>query len=185
MGWTSCRTATKQSVIADEVLPNYTSRETGKTYKTRKWTLRGSQCWSIRDIYNTAGELEGSIICLILFESHGGSLAWKNMDETAGPFYYDIPLGYLDESTLPPDVSEYAAQSVAEWRAQVRQQADAKNARAMAAKTYRPGDIITLREGFTPNRFELVQKIGASWQGIADGRVYKLGPKALAAVVSQ
>jgi hypothetical protein len=183
MGWTSCRTATKQSVIAEEVIPDYTSRETGKTYKTRKYSLRGNQCWHIREVYNAAGIFTGSILCLHLFESHGGELAWKTMDETAHPFYYDVPLSYLDESTLPPDVEAYAHESATAWRAAVRAQAEQKTTQNVTIKLLRAGDTVKLPPTFTPNEFKLIAKTGASWTGEAQGRVFKLGPKALAQVI--
>jgi len=70
------------------------------------------------------GENGKSFIVLFLLQSVNNSVGYKDMDETAYPFYYNCPKRILDKAD-PPQTD-----SAAKWRAACREAAKAKAAKA-------------------------------------------------------
>ena len=89
--------------------------------KTIKSCWKGNNLWAVQEYTYDQGEKAGQtvrFIALYLVRWHGGDCkgwGYKDMDESAGPYYYNCPLSYLD---MVPDPGGYAT----EWRAKVREQ---------------------------------------------------------------
>lgn len=85
----------------------------------------GNHHWYVYRVHDT-----GRIgIGLDLMKPGGRDCGWgyKSLDESAGPYYYDCPLGYLE--VAPEPTSPHAA----EWRRKVRQHHSMKAARPKPA----------------------------------------------------
>lgn len=88
--------------------------------KTIKSCWKGNNLWAVQEFTYDQGEKAGQtvrFIALYLVRWHGDCQGWgyKDMDESAGPYYYNCPISYLD---MVPDPGGYAT----EWRAKVREQ---------------------------------------------------------------
>lgn len=183
MGWTSCATATKESVIAER-LRGWERRQGGRV-EARTHAVRGNQAWFIFDVFDAEGKREFSYIGLLLFERDCAALAWKDLDESVAPYYTNCPIEFLD--AVPLDLNRSSGYA-AEWREQVRAAAAEQSAAQQRTRDLRPGQTIVLPNTFTPNRLQLVAKQTArSWSArslTGNQTVYRVGPKVLARVVA-
>ncbi len=80
-----------------------------RTVTVRKHHAHKNEDWFILDVANADGTNE-AVITMLLWE--GGYV--KNMDETAGPYYYGCPVAWLDEVPCPDSTAAY------DWRMKVR-----------------------------------------------------------------
>lgn len=81
---------------------------------THRSCWKGNNLWAVQEC--TSGAYTGQkFITLYLCRNGGKDEGWgyKDMDESAGPYYYNCPLAYLD---MVPDPGGYAT----DWRAEVR-----------------------------------------------------------------
>ena len=109
MGWTyPYETSTRESLIAYLRRPE---RFGGKLELVRS-CVKGNHHWYLLRIKATRLHVIG----LDLMQGTRGEASWgyKDMDESVAPFYYDVPISYLD---APADET---VGSAAEWRACVR-----------------------------------------------------------------
>ena len=80
--------------------------------KTLKSCWTGNNLWAVQEC--TKGEYAGQrFIALYLCKFYKDEGGYKDVDESAGPYYFNCPLAYLD---MVPDPGGYAT----EWRANVR-----------------------------------------------------------------
>lgn len=96
----------------------------GNGIKTLKHCFKGNNLWAVQEVTKTDGTPVTFIALYLLrgrdkcnpktgaYDSHGWG--YKDMDESAGPYYYNCPLSYLD---MVPDPGSYAT----EWRVKVRE----------------------------------------------------------------
>lgn len=109
----------------------------GNGLKTIASCWKGNNLWAIHEYTYDQGPNAGEtvqFIALYLIRWHGGDLkgwGYKDMDESAGPCYYNCPISYLDKI---PDPGGYAT----EWRKKVREQ------RAMSLRKFAPGQRVRL-----------------------------------------
>lgn len=107
-----------------------------------KSTVRSGAYYAACQNYDATGAGDPfAIICLVRWNPRardGYVFAYKDMTETAGPYYYDCPASILD--LLGPPGNDHAA----EWRAKCRQQLALTSRRKP-----RPGDILVLPEPLT------------------------------------
>lgn len=95
----------------------------GNGLRTIKSCWKGNNLWAVQEYTYDQGEKAGQtvqFIALYLVRWHGKDCqgwGYKDMDESAGPCYYNCPLTYLD---MVPDPGGYAT----EWRAKVRELAE-------------------------------------------------------------
>lgn len=110
MGWLFGWNTRKE--LADHLLR-------GNGLRTIKHCFKGNNLWAVQAYTYTEGPQAGKtvqFIALYLIRgSNNSSDGWgyKDMDESAGPYYYNCPLAYLD---MVPDPGGYAT----DWRAEVR-----------------------------------------------------------------
>jgi hypothetical protein len=99
--------------------------------------IRGNRLWVLAKPKD-----QPPFIILFLLEKCNGCWGYKDMDETTGPFYYDCPLRFLDQSPEPTDVRHSHGDSGRTWRDHVREHHAASKLR----RQQRPkvGDVIVL-----------------------------------------
>ena len=89
MGYTSCRSWRNVRDIAREVTEPNANTDAGVEYETIAAAITKSGIWAVREFRGP--EHTERYIMLYLVESMGGALAYKDMDEEMGPYYYDCP----------------------------------------------------------------------------------------------
>lgn len=131
MGWSyPYATPTRESLIAYLRRPE----RFGDKLELVTACAKGNHHWYLLRIKSTRLHVIG----LDLMQGTRGEASWgyKDMDESVAPFYYDVPISYLD---APADET---VGSTAEWRARVRQyHAEQKN------KTPEPGGVVQFPDG--------------------------------------
>jgi len=116
----------------------------GNGVETVKHCLRGNNLWAVQKHEGT------TFIALYLLRGGKGTDGWgyKGMDETAGPYYHNCPLGYLDLADEP----EY--DNAIEWRAKVRAwHANQKNKMTPGARIQYGG-----------MQYEVIKKLHRGWE---------------------
>jgi hypothetical protein len=114
MGFDFTQDATKQDVINEQVAESSSTR-------TVAFQVRANVLWAIKESkYNPADRW---IYYGVMKLHRGYGWGFKGMEEGMGPAYYNCPVEYLDQVTLPS--SSYAEA----WRARVRE-TDAKSGRS-------------------------------------------------------
>lgn len=82
-------------------------------------------------------------LCLLKYVRGGGprnnDWGYKDMDETAHPYYYDCPVTMLRESTC-------TVESAVKWRKYALEWHETRRINAKAWKTVKPGDIVVAGE---------------------------------------
>ena len=96
----------RESVIARYMRPQTSSD--GTKAETLKHARKGTNDWFLVQITKADGTVERTI--LLNHWEHG---SYKPMDESVGPYYYNVPKSWLKELTEP--ASEYAR----DWREKV------------------------------------------------------------------
>lgn len=133
MGWTSSYSwKTKQDVM-DEVL---SSTYWGKKINVLKHSLRGNCLWVLAE--HTREDLKGKnqFISLFLLSKNDGCYAYKPMDESCGPYYYNCPLTYIDS------VEKHGGEVDAitrNWRQSVKDYHQNAKLKKQAVKSLAPG----------------------------------------------
>lgn len=113
MGWLYSEGQTRRQLIA-HLTKDWTSGETGKTFRCLKHTARGNVLWTVWEITKPDGTTDRFIGCALMQTLKGYGWGYKAMEESMGPCYYSCPLSYLDMVPCPDH--EYAV----EWREKVR-----------------------------------------------------------------
>lgn len=109
MGWFyPYETTTRESLVTYLRRPE----RFGDKVELLRSTVRGNRHWYLMRIRETGLHFIG----LDLMQGTRGQSSWgyKDMDESVAPFYYDVPITYLD---APADET---VGHTAEWRARVR-----------------------------------------------------------------
>lgn len=111
MSWSYSRSG-KQSTIKNLLRE---SKRGDYNVSTRKYELKRDVLWSIEDVKDATGKLiSARIICTLLQSSEDGC-GWNTIPEEMHPYYYDVPIEWLDEVPAPKDEPGSAA-----WRKAVR-----------------------------------------------------------------
>lgn len=101
----------------------------------------GNVLWTVEQ-----GAKDKIIGCYLMRRDPGASEAcrwgYKDMDESAHPYYYTCPLSYLD---MAPVFNE-------EWREHVRRYHAARNTK------FEEGDIVELKKGYHPAALKVIDK---------------------------
>jgi hypothetical protein len=84
--------------------------------KTIKHCFKGNNLWAVQEGQKHDGTTVQFIALYLIRGSNNSSDGWgyKDMGESAGPYYFSCPLAYLD---MVPDPGGYAT----EWREKVRE----------------------------------------------------------------
>lgn len=91
-----------------------------KDVKKTVATCFGRHLWSVRETLNGY-----KYIHLDLVSNMGGALAYKPMDETMRPYYYDCPLSLLEYAEKKENVAEIN-ENAKVWRREVRRLVEGK-----------------------------------------------------------
>lgn len=102
-------------------------------------------------------------IFVFLINKEGGEWGYKDMHESEGPGYYEVPLKML--KAADPPVNEMAQN----WREKVRK------AQGIRAIKWQPGDLCSVYG----NKFEVVSKRKRGWlvMSLANGKLYSAMPR--------
>jgi hypothetical protein len=87
----------------------------GNGVTTLKHCFKGNNLWAVQEGYKSDGTPIRFIGLYLLRGSNGSRDGWgyKDMDESAGPYYFNCPLSYLDMVACPGG-------HATEWREGVR-----------------------------------------------------------------
>ena len=96
----------RESVIARYMQPQTSS--TGAKVETLKHSRKGTNDWFLVQITETDGTARKTILL-----NHWEHNSYKPMDESVGPYYYNVPKSWIKELTEP--TNDYAQ----EWRKKV------------------------------------------------------------------
>jgi len=110
-------TAEKKRILRENVSEWNSPKSTGKVLKD---TMKGSVYYAVTEITDRE---TGKVTRLAVVTPTGmgkDEFYFKEMDETCGPMYYDIPLSYLDLLTEP--LNDYSKK----WRSDVVRKAEEK-----------------------------------------------------------
>lgn len=117
MSWSYVRTS-KAGVIKNALQE---SKRGDYNVTTRKHEVKDNVLWSIRDVKDATGKLiSASIVCTVLQPTDDG-WGWNSVPEEMHPYYYDVPLAWLDEVKVSKE--EPGAQA---WRKAVLKLAGVK-----------------------------------------------------------
>ena len=97
MGWTSCREWKTIKDIERAIK--------AENPRLRGWRRVGLHLWALQDLrdpHSETGAIAATAVVLFLLERGGGCYAYKSMDETMHPYYYDCPLDLLKQASEPP-----------------------------------------------------------------------------------
>ena len=95
----------------------------GNGVHTVKHCFKGNNLWAVQEIMRDQGPDAGKpirFIALYMLKGRSDSRdgwGYKDLDESAGPYYYTCPVSYLD---MVPDPGGYAT----EWRKKVRERGE-------------------------------------------------------------
>ncbi len=158
MGWTEFNDfshLSRAEVVARE-LSQAATPENPKAWGFNQLWERGSTVYAVAWHENPekfAGRMYFGIV--VLTRRKNGRFAYKDIDESMGPYYFDAPIAMLDMlDTLAPNPSGNAL----DWRARCRHAHATKRAKSKAKATLKPGDIVK----FSPDgaAFELIMPAG-------------------------
>ena len=124
MGWTFTRDARRADTIADRIGAWSNDTHAGRTLRH---CTKGNVLWTVRDITDKrAGTTERYIGCDLLQSERGYGWGYKDICESAHPYYYSCPLAYLE---LVPVACEA-------WRKRVREYHAHQKRRLLVGATY-------------------------------------------------
>jgi hypothetical protein len=157
MGWTyPYTTPTRDSLIAYLRRPE----RFGDKLELIAATAKGSHHWYLLRIKATGLHVIG----LDLMQGTRGEASWgyKDMDESVAPYYYDVPITYLD---APADET---VGSTAQWRQQVRRYYAEEKQKAKPATggivRFGDGREFTLRYPLTRAAWCSTDEKGREWR---------------------
>jgi hypothetical protein len=156
MGCTHHFLSTKKSIISELIEGWENKTKSGVLLNTTtylKHCYRGNNfkgvLWVVFNtkVYDENGQItkdENWIACNLLeyWRKPCEGWAYKDMDESMGPFYYSCPLGYLD---LAPEKN-------AEWREKVRKYHQDRK----CPFKLRKGMYVKLKEGWKPTALQII-----------------------------
>lgn len=169
MGWDISYGRDRKAVIA-ELNQGWSPKiEEGKPavrYAIRKHALRGNELWQIVDKY-VDGQFAYAFIALHLVRKERGGIAVKGMAEQSHPFYYKVPLSWLEEVPVPPNEDGQPSSGATSWRESVR---------ILTAKAKRIAGLqIGAKIKFNQRVYELAYKAKKTWVGKRDdGQMFRL-----------
>ena len=115
LGYRPSRTEAKQIIDAEFTWSNDTH-----DFRVIKSTMVGNTYYGVMETCDRANGTCTRYAMVVLTSYDDGEFCTKAMGEDEEPYYYDMPVTYLD--LLTPPYNEYAAN----WRRKVRENADVK-----------------------------------------------------------
>jgi hypothetical protein len=127
-----------------EALVEYLKTDFSDHVKAIRHSLRGNHFWTLVENKNT-GE---RIIRLDVITCYKGEWGYKPLDETMGPFYYDCPIGMIEQTT--PTDNKYAnkwRQRVIDCHAKKRERTKIKYKEGQTWNLYGKEYVLTRKAG--------------------------------------
>lgn len=137
-----------------ELVEYLISDKRGGSAKCLRHTLRGCNLWSVWEA--NADGFRHIHLDRIEFARHGKDWGYKSMEEQAGPFHYDCPIGYLN---MVPVADE-------NWREGVRK------FHANKRRRFEEGQVVKLASGCKIPEAKIVSV--RPLLGIYEGVTYRL-----------
>lgn len=171
MGWDFAYQG-KKALITRLVRP-YTGIGTGAEYECVKHTLRGSHHWSVWEKTPIEGKSYRFIRLDLIKVCRDGATGYKTMEESAGPRYYDCPLGYLK---MVPRVT------CQEWRNKVHEYHAAKKAHRAKLDSIEVGQVWSLKGSTIPH----VRIVSLNpRRGAYGGQRYRIPPRMVGDLIQE
>lgn len=167
MGWTFINGKSRADIIRDCTADH--ELVGGGRLRTLRKSFRGNTMYTLLEMQSRDGTTT-KFIGVTLLQRSGDAWGYKDMDETAEPFYYDCPLSFLDEADAP------SCESATKWRQTVRDRAAAD-----AAKRPEVGQTWQLTDGCRPGQVKISSL--KPLQGVANGITFRIPRRMLATVV--
>jgi len=165
MGWTSSYNWEKPSDVRDEILAGYARQSDRFEVLDHKMTGYGRRWWMLLRCKKDGGAYDDIIVLYLINPSYQGSgCAYKDVEESMGPYEVDCPLSLLDRAS--DTTYEYAVK----WREGVRAYHAAHKAGASAFKA---GQKVELYGRV----YTLIKKVKRSWVASCDYTTYRITPK--------
>lgn len=134
MGWTSSREWPKRADVVSSILRE--SNSPGR--RILKHSLVGNHLWAAHEVDRAeGGAVRFVVLYLLEYNRDAGCYAYKDMDESMGPYYYDCPASVIKAAGPAPDAA------CAAWREKCAKHAESKKAKKSLAATIAKGDLLT------------------------------------------
>lgn len=124
MGWTFTREARRADIIAERIASWSNDTHAGQTIRH---CLKGNVLWTVRAIIDkSTHRIERYIGCDLLQREKGFGWGYKDMCESAHPYYYSCPLAYVEMVSVACEA----------WRERVRDYHARQKRRLRVGATY-------------------------------------------------
>ena len=119
MGWLFHTTDYGRKAFIEERTTKYISENQTSKWECIAHSVKSNHIWKvIRYTNKTSNEVKTFVALDLIAKERNGGWGYKDMDESAGPGYYDCPLKFLAMSDEPTEEDKWAF----EWRKKVREQ---------------------------------------------------------------
>jgi hypothetical protein len=178
MGWTSnYNWTTKQDVVSEILRDCSFSGATGES-RVIKHSLVGNHLWIAYESCKAGGDPRRAVLlCLIEKVRADGCYAYKPMDESMEPYYYDCPQSIIDAAGPTGDVHAQA------WRAKVADARREKAGRKSLVASLKVGDVVSIAQ--SSGKYQVISlgpKPTCRRVDVLDGRTYRLPVRRVEAV---
>lgn len=171
MGWDYCESwRTKEDAIRE--LTKSPQDRPENVYTCLAHSNSGNELWSVWEKKSKkTGSVERCIVLDLLGHSRdfGGCWGNKNMDESMGPYYYNVPQKFLD---MVPERNP-------EWRKQVQAHRDQKKNQAAKKRSVQVCQKWKLRDGCNPPVVQIIVVSPKFIIGEYLGKSYRIAPRFL------
>lgn len=174
MGWTSSWAWTQKSTIVNHVI---STDLWGANFTILEHAVRGNRVWVLAE-YAQGEKVGQRFIALFLLSRHEGEWAYKDMDESCGPYHFDCPISFVKcAREINAPVSDIAKT----WREKVIKYHSDLNTKRKSKATLAPGMKLKYRQDV----YELLEKFSGrfGWKvrDIATNEIYRLMSKQVSA----
>lgn len=170
MGWTSSYNWQSKKDVIEEVT---SSVHWGKKFNILNQSLRGNNLWVL--VEYAEGDRKGNqFISLFLLSKFDEGYAYKDLDESCGPYYYNCPLSFIKSAEI---AGGYLSETAKDWREKVKSFHKQQSEKRQKAQSLKSGMKVKLYGVI----YELIEKYSGrqGWEvkSLNDNRTYRMNCK--------
>ncbi|MBD1389477.1 hypothetical protein IC617_08560 [Neiella sp. HB171785] len=178
MGWTSSSNWQRKEEIVAHVTSSYLW---GNNFNILEHSVRGSRVWVLAEYTDNHPERAGErFIALFLLDKFPEGWAYKDMDESMGPFHHDCPISFL---TRAEEVAGRLSDTAKKWRQQVRDYHTAQRQKQKALAQLSPDTIVRFQNVDYKLLEKLPRRLGWKARSMKDGQIYRMMAKQVSQAV--